>query len=134
MIDTHIHIERGPYKKEWIDCFVKQAIKVGLNEIYLLEHSHRFVEFAPMYSSICQYSEYQNSWYKRKNEFQLQQYEKLIEEMRNINYPIKINWGLEVCYFPDKESLISNIVNDFNFDFVTGSVHWINGFGFDHKA
>ena len=50
MKDVHIHIERGPYTKEWIDTFVKQAVEMGLDEIYLLEHSHRFQEFSPMYA------------------------------------------------------------------------------------
>ena len=57
MTDVHIHIERGPYTKEWIDKFVEQAVRMGLDEIYLLEHSHRFVEFTPMYASICEYSD-----------------------------------------------------------------------------
>lgn len=66
MRDVHIHIERGNYTKEWIDRFVEQAMNMGLEEIYLLEHSHRFKEFAPMYSSVCKFSEYQQSWYKSK--------------------------------------------------------------------
>ena len=33
MKDVHIHIERGPYTKEWIDTFVKQAVEMGLDEI-----------------------------------------------------------------------------------------------------
>lgn len=64
MTDVHIHIERGPYTKEWIDKFVKQAVNSGMDKIYLLEHSHRFVEFAPMYVSICEYSDYQKNWYQ----------------------------------------------------------------------
>lgn len=59
MRDVHIHIEKGPYTKEWIDRFVEQAVRAGLDEIYLLEHSHRFVEFAPMYASVCEYNDYQ---------------------------------------------------------------------------
>ena len=61
MRDVHIHIEKGPYTKEWIDQFIKQAMHVGLGEIYLLEHSHRFVEFTPMYASVCEYSDYQKT-------------------------------------------------------------------------
>ena len=33
MTDVHIHIERGPYTKEWIDQFVEQAVRMGLDEI-----------------------------------------------------------------------------------------------------
>ena len=31
MTDVHIHIERGPYTKEWIETFVKQAVNVGMD-------------------------------------------------------------------------------------------------------
>lgn len=134
MKDVHIHIERGPYTKEWIDTFVKQAVEMGLDEIYLLEHSHRFQEFSPMYSGIRKYSEYQNSWYEKRTGLTIRQFTNLIEEMRQCTFPIQIKWGLEICYFPGYESLISDILQSFPFDFATGSIHWVNGFGFDHKA
>ena len=38
----------------------------------------------------------------------------LIAEMRNIEFPVKIKWGLEVCYFPEHEKLIGDILNSFN--------------------
>ena len=42
MTDVHIHIERGPYTKEWISRFADQAVKAVRDEIWLLEHSFRF--------------------------------------------------------------------------------------------
>jgi histidinol-phosphatase (PHP family) len=134
MTDTHIHIERGPYTKEWIDKFVNQAVISGMEEIYLLEHSHRFEEFSPMYDAVCQFSEYQKSWYNKKKELSIEQFQTFITEMREYEYPIKIKWGLEICYFPDYEDLISSILKSSDFDFATGSIHWVNGFGFDHKS
>ena len=134
MKDVHIHIERGPYTKEWIDTFVKQAVEMGLDEIYLLEHSHRFQEFSPMYAGIRSYSEYQNSWYEKRTGCTIKQYTDLIAEMRQYTFPIQIKWGLEVCSFPDYENLISDFITSFPFDFATGSIHWVNGFDFDHRA
>lgn len=133
MRDVHIHIERGNYTKEWIDRFVEQAMNMGLEEIYLLEHSHRFKEFAPMYSSVCKFSEYQQSWYNKRTGLAIKQFTNLIDEMKMHHFPIKIRWGLEICYFPEYEQLISEILKSYNFDFATGSIHWVNGFGFDHK-
>lgn len=134
LIDAHIHIERGPYNKEWIQQFVKKAIEVGLDEICLLEHSHRFIEFKPMYFSVSEYSDYQKNWIQGKNRISIKEYTSLINDMRHYQFPIKIRWGLEVCYFPDSEKLISDLINSYNFDFITGSIHWVNGFGFDHKS
>lgn len=134
MTDVHIHIEKGPYTKEWIDQFVQQAVSIGIDEIYLLEHSHRFAEFAPMYASICEYSDYQKNWYSKKGKLSIKDYQALITEMRSIEFPIKIKWGLEICYFPEYEKLIGDILHSFHFDFAVGSIHWVDGFGFDHKA
>lgn len=135
MIDCHIHLERGPYTIEWLNKFIETAINRGINEIYLLEHSHRFTEFIPMYESVCIYSEYQREWFKRKNDgnLSIKKYTDFIREAKQISYPIKIKFGLEVCYFEDYEQLIKDIIAYYPFDFITGSIHWIDGFGFDHK-
>jgi histidinol-phosphatase (PHP family) len=133
MRDVHIHIERGPYTKEWIAQFVDQAQKTGLDEIYLLEHSHRFTEFLPMYDSACKYSDYQNAWIRKRCELSIVKYQKLIREMRKCDFPVAIKWGLEICYFPGCERLVSDILGSFDFDFSVASIHWIDGFGFDHK-
>lgn len=133
MIDTHIHIERGPYTQQWIQRFIDQALKMDIKEIYLLEHSHRFFEFEPLYRTACEYSNYQKEWYNRKKQLSIRQYETLITDMRKQSFPIKVKWGLEVCYFPENEQLIANLTRNFDFDFVIGSIHWIDGFGFDHR-
>lgn len=65
MIDGHIHIERRPYTIDWINQFVKQAVKMQIDEIRLLEHCYRFEEFVPMYDSVCAYSEYVNAWFHK---------------------------------------------------------------------
>jgi histidinol-phosphatase (PHP family) len=134
MRDVHIHVERGPYTKEWIARFVDRAKEAGLDEIYLLEHSHRFEEFSPMYASVCRYNDYQKSWYSRRKGLSLIRYQRLITEMRECDFPVAIRWGLEICYFPDYERLVSDILNSFDFDFSVGSIHWVDGFGFDHNA
>lgn len=133
VIDGHIHIERGNYTIDWINEFVKYAYDRGISEIYLLEHSHRFKEFEKMYEKIVCYNEYQKSWLNSKMKLSLIDYEKLITEVRKNKFPLKINFGLEVCFVEGTESIVKNAIGGFNWDFITGSVHWIDGWGFDHK-
>ena len=47
---------------------------------------------------------------------------------------MRIRWGLEICYLPGYESLIREQLRAFPYDFAVGSIHWVEGFGFDHKA
>jgi len=135
MLDCHIHIERGPYTLDWLNEFIQTAVKQGLDEIYLLEHSFRFIEFIPMYETICKYNDYQREWFNQRNDGKLsiKSYTNLIDQAKQISYPIKVKFGLEVCYFEDSEKLIKDVTASYPYDFVTGSVHWIDGYGFDHK-
>ena len=91
MIDAHVHIERGPYTLEWVNEFINQAIKMGITELYLLEHTHRFTDFEKYYEEICSYSKYQLDWYKKRTGLALESYFELINKYKNHeNEKIKI--------------------------------------------
>lgn len=135
LIDCHIHIEKGEYKKEWFDQFVKTAIEREIDEIWLLEHCYRFKEFIGMYDSVCNYSNYISNWFHSKaGVYPLADYLRLIDHIRSENYPIKIHFGLEVCYFKQQEDFIRKQTLGKGLDFLVGSVHFIDDFAFDHKA
>ncbi|MDP4091732.1 MAG: PHP domain-containing protein [Bacillota bacterium] len=133
MIDGHIHLERGSYTLEWANKFVNYAQKRGISEIRLLEHTFRFTEFCNVFKSISGYNEFQKEWLDRKMQTSLDSYKSFIVEMRKIRFPIKVYFGLEVCYLEDSEDSIKELLSGFDWDFVTGSVHWIDGWGFDHR-
>ncbi len=88
-----------------------------------------------MYKSICDYSDYQREWFKHKNNgnLSIKNHTTFIEHAKQITYPIKVKFGLEICYFEGYEYLIQDVLNSYSFDFATCSVHWVDGFGFDHK-
>jgi len=48
MRDVHVHFLHGSggnYTKDFFLGFIDQANLRGLKEIYLLEHTHQFIEF-----------------------------------------------------------------------------------------
>lgn len=135
MIDGHIHIERGEYTLEWIQRFVDKAVEMHLDEIRLLEHNYRFEEFVPMYDRVRAHSDFVENWFRRVGGVKkLDEYLELIEKVRNESYPVKILFGLEVCYFKEHEGFIAELTKDKGFDFLLGSVHFTDDFAFDHKA
>lgn len=135
MIDVHIHLERGPYTLEWINEFVKTAQMRHIDEIWLLEHCYRFSEFVSMYDSVCAYSDYIGKWFHRKaGVLKLSDYLELIETVRKEIYPVRIRFGLEMCYFKEHEKLVREITYGKGLDFLVGSVHFIDDFAFNHKA
>ena len=134
MIDGHIHIERGDYSLEWIEQFVNKAVEMKIDEIWLLEHCYIFEEFMSMYGSVCAYSKYVDNWFQRSaGKHKLPEYYELIEKVRNQKYPVKIKFGLEICYFKEYETFIGELTKDKGFDFLLGSIHFVDKFAFDHK-
>jgi|GEM_PF-226727 len=132
MRDGHIHLERGPYTKAWLDQFVDQALERGIKTLYILEHSHRFKDFKSLYQGLDG-NPYQKSWLSRKFNQSLRDYQTFIRQMRQEVFPVEIKFGLEICYFRDQEDFIREIKEAFDWDFLTGSIHWIDKWGFDHE-
>lgn len=131
MIDAHIHLENGPYTFEWLMAFVRQAQKMGINEIWVLDHTHRFFEFMPIYEDMKKMNDEQKQWLESKKLFPLSSYTNFVRDMRTRTFPIKVRFGLEVCYSPQYNAAIKKVLDTFNFDFVVGSVHSIANLAYD---
>ena len=133
--DLHIHIEGGEYSLEWIDRFVSQAVKMNLSEINLLEHSVRIKEFHKTFVDAEGYNFYQRQWMaeKRKSAKSLDEYIGLIEKVKSREYPIKVSFGLEICWFEQYEDDIARLAKSYPFDYLLGSVHWIDNWTFNQR-
>ena len=135
MTDGHIHIERGDYTIEWIRQFVDRAVEMEVDEIWLLEHNYMFREFAPMYDSVCANSPFVSEWFHRKAGLKdYRKYLELIDTVRRMSFPVRIRFGLEVCYLEGAEDLIIEQTKDRGLDFLLGSIHYVGSFAFDHTA
>lgn len=133
--DLHIHIEQGPYTVEWIEKFIHKAEEMHLNEINLLEHSIRMKEFHPVFADAMNYNAYQRKWAENKipEAHTLDEFKKLADKIRKKDYPVKVSFGLEICWFEQYEDYIRNLVSDGYFDYLIGSVHWIDNWTFNQR-
>lgn len=107
-VDYHVHgVAHGEYKYEleWIEQYVNMALDRGIKEIGFSEH----------------------------NEFAAQIDDNLLNEIQNKHgSKIKIRLGLESDFFPGKEEEIKAVTKQRAYDYIIGSVHFIDGWGFDH--
>ncbi len=135
-----MHLEKGEYRQEYLKEFVAAGAKRGVTELGISEHTHHFKEFQEIYfrhvimddSAI---GNYQRKWLQQSPKsfcYTLDQYVSLIEAGKQAGLPLKL--GLEVCYFPGEEEAIRTILQQYPFDYCIGSVHWLQGWGFDTKA
>lgn len=129
MIDGHMHLEYGDLTKEYVLQFIEAAVKKGLTKIQILDHTHRFKEFEPIYTELKE-EPLQKKWLENKKmkfKDSLNDYDYLIKEMKEIDLPIEVSFGLEVCYVPNHEEYIRNVLKAHHYDFVVGAIHSING-------
>ena len=131
MIDGHVHLEKGPHTKEYVYEFIEEAIKKGIDELQILDHTHRFKEFLPIYDD-CRVNKPQIDWFERDFKDSIYSYINLIEEIKKEDLPIKVRFGLEVCYQESQEENIRKLVKGaYDWDFLVGSVHFVNNITYD---
>ena len=61
----------------------------------------------------------------------LSTYHHLIETMKQMDLPIEVRFGLEVCYTPEAEPFLRDILSQYPYDFLVGSVHSVDGILYD---
>ncbi|MEG0314478.1 MAG: histidinol-phosphatase HisJ family protein [Erysipelotrichaceae bacterium] len=134
MIDGHMHLEYGPLNIEYVMEFVKEAVNKGLDEIQILDHTHRFVEYLPIYEDLKEAAPQQKEWLEKKELNTLAEYHALIEQVKAMELPIKVKFGLEVCYSPIHEQKIKELLALYPYDFVVGSIHSIDSLLYDMSS
>lgn len=107
LIDYHVHVVgHGEYKFDTkrLQSYLQQAREVNLSEIGLLEHDE----------------------YWQQVDFDL------IKRIQQDNSDINIRLGLEIDFIPGQEFQLSSLISSLPWDYLIGSVHFIDGWGFDH--
>ncbi len=132
-IDYHMHFEYGAYDEAWVEGFFRAAAERGLDEIGITEHTHTFPEFEPLYYEDLVLDDsfigiFQKKWLKKnKFKYTLDAYFAFMRKLQK-NHAVKI--GIEVCNFQDS-SKVRDILKDYAFDYVIGSVHFLRGWAYD---
>ncbi|NLO20915.1 MAG: histidinol-phosphatase HisJ family protein [Syntrophomonadaceae bacterium] len=107
LLDYHVHaIAHGEYQysREWIRQFIETARSHKLREIGFTEHDEYIAEI-----------DY-----------------RLLENLRREYDDIKIKIGLEVDYWEERENQIRQLVAGYPYDYIIGSIHYLDGWAFDH--
>lgn len=106
MLDLHVHLTGHKDRlanEENIREYLNKAREMGLKEIGFADHDYYFEDLnLPLIREIAE------------------------------DYPeLKVRIGLEVDYRPEEEGKIKELLAQFPFDYVIGSVHEMNGWVFD---
>lgn len=114
LVDYHIHTAMSGDAKGKLEDFIRTARFRGLAEIGVTDHFH---PGEPEYS--MSYEE-------------LKEYVSRVQLLREIEgFPVKL--GIEVDFIPSLQNEIKKIAGEKHFDYIMGSVHFIDGWGFDNS-
>ncbi|MCL6472804.1 MAG: histidinol-phosphatase HisJ [Firmicutes bacterium] len=116
MIDYHIHTKRCGHAQGEMADYVRHARTLSLEEIGFADHLPLLFKQDPTLTMSLE---------------ELDEYIQAVEQIKNEFPDILIKSGIEADYLPGFEENTSRILKSYNFDFVIGSVHFIDGWGFD---
>jgi histidinol-phosphatase (PHP family) len=124
IVDYHMHLrgERQEIAHEAgaVDLFVECARKAGVDEIGFTEHGYYFTQLLTLWLVPYQVE---------RCAYDLDAYVDAVAGARERGLPVKL--GLEVDYVPGREDETRALLAPYPWDYLLGSVHWIDGLGID---
>ena len=124
IVDYHMHL-RNPSEQiahdTWsVEPFVEAARRAGVDEIGFTEHIYYFKQTRALWTVPYQ---------TERCVYDLEPYVDAILQARERGLPVKL--GLEVDYVPGREDETRALLTPYPWDYLLGSVHFIDGFGVD---
>jgi histidinol-phosphatase (PHP family) len=124
IVDYHMHLRNGreeiAHDSASVGPFVDAARKAGIDEIGFTEHVYYFTETRPLWTVPYQ---------TERCVYDLDAYVGAVVDAKDRGLPVKL--GLEVDYVPGREDETRAILEPYPWDYLLGSIHYIDGLGVD---
>jgi histidinol-phosphatase (PHP family) len=124
IVDYHMHLrnehEEIAHDTSHVDAFVDSARAAGVDEIGFTEHGYYFTQLRTLWSV---------SYQTERCVYDIEPYVDAVIQARERGLPVKL--GLEVDYAPGREDETRALLAPYPWDYLLGSVHWIDGLGVD---
>jgi histidinol-phosphatase (PHP family) len=124
IVDYHMHL-RNPSEEiahdTWsVEPFVEAARAAGVDEIGFTEHGYYFTQLRTLWTTPYQHE---------RCVYDIGPYVDAVTRVRDRGLPVKL--GLEVDYVPGREDETRALLAPYPWDYLLGSVHWIDGLAVD---
>lgn len=121
LTDYHVHMaETGGFSLNYLKQYIKNAKNKGIQELGISEHAYFFYETQDILS---------NDWVDNRRHLYFEEYQTFFDRANEKDLPVKM--GIEMDYTPGKEEEMEEFIDNHPFDYVIGSVHWIDNWGID---
>ncbi len=122
--DYHMHLrnehEEIAHHAATVDLFVDAARAAGVDEIGFAEHVYYFRETRPLWHV---------PYHTDRCLYDIEPYVEAVLDAKRRGLPVKL--GLEVDYEPEREQEMRELLAPYPWDYLLGSVHFIDGLGVD---
>ncbi len=141
MLDYHLHLwphtrPDAPLAVEQVAAYCERARAAGVQEIALTEHLFRFVQADRLLGGFWEGDDVPPHLRRSMAEYwrfhvraDLDEYVETVLEARRQGLPVVL--GLEVDYYRGRMDEVAALLDDYPFDVLLGSVHWVTGWRFD---
>lgn len=121
-VDNHLHTRLCGHATGEISEYLDSAARQGIKEVGFCDHLPLY--FLPPGKLILDYA---------MDECDLPRYISMIKN-HALNSQVEVKLGIEADFVPGHEERLKKLLASYRFDFITGSVHFIDGWGFDNPA
>lgn len=132
-------VQNGPFSEEWLDLYLEQAKRVGLKEVGIVDHLYRFKEYKSYYEKYIhlendELGNIQQKWLDKVCVESIHPFIDLIQQSKEKwkKEGVELRLGIEADYFLNSDQELAEILGEQPYDYIIGSVHFINGWGFDN--
>lgn len=132
-------VTKGAYDSIWLDLYLENAIRKGIKEVGIVDHLYRFTECRTYFEKNVLLDEtpigtLQKQWLDLVMTESMDHFAESITRNKEkwAKQGVRLKVGVEADYFEDGEEDLSELLSKHNWDFINGSVHFINGWGFDN--
>ncbi len=128
-------MKEGCYSEDWITRYLEQGRKKGVTKFGVVDHLYRFHEFKSYYEEFMLLDDsplgkMQREWLDLVCTYSIQDY---LSGMRNAaRFYEELSIGIEADYFPGSQEKLRALLKPYRLDYVIGSVHFHEGWKFDH--
>lgn len=133
-------IKAGNYSEEWLDLYLQKAKDLRLKEVGIVDHLYRFKETRSYFEkAICidkntSLGKLQKHWLDSVMTEEMCSFVACIEQakVKWAKEGVQLKLGIEADYFVGQEEELEKLLAKYDWDYVIGSVHFVEGWGFDN--
>ena len=132
-------MEKGAYDASWIDLYLIEAKRKDLSEVGIVDHLYRFKEARAYFEknldlSDSEIGKKQRVWLNQVMTESMGDFVRAMTEAKKrwADEGVTLRLGIEADYFPRSEEVLIDLLGNYEWDYIIGSVHYIYGWGFDN--